>query len=249
MPKIFFARLGGKTNLAKEIVSRFKNDTIDTYVEPFIGAGAVFLEHSLPVSKEVINDLDKDIYDIWNDLKVIDIDSLEEFHLDSKETFNQYLNSSPDEPYERFKRNMIISRFSHRGNRKGFAYSSLNRSLFKDCFKKKTKDIQCRIKDTIIHNKDYKEIIKQYDSPSTFFYLDPPYSTAIREKDYNHSIDINELIDILKNMKGKFLLSYDYSEANLELFKDFKVDVVNTKYASASKGMIVNKKELIIVNY
>lgn len=248
MPKTFFARLGGKTRLAKEIVSRFPKDTIDTYVEPFIGAGAVFLEHSLPVSKEVINDLDKDIYDIWNDLKVIHIDSLEE-SLITKDMFYEALQNNPTEPSLRFHRNLIVSKLSYRSNRKNFSNSDRNK-LYKSGIKKSLRAAQSRMKDTIIHNKDYKEIIKEYDSPSTLFYLDPPYSNAIKNKDYNHSIDIKELIDILKSMKGKFLLSYDYSEANLELFKDFKVDIVKTIYISRkTRSACLNSKELIIVNY
>ncbi len=49
---------------------------------------------------------------------------------------------------------------------------------------KKT-DFKDRLNDVIIENKDWKNIVKKYDSKDTFFYLDPPYSMASDNNDYN----------------------------------------------------------------
>lgn len=65
-----------------------------------------------------------------------------------------------------------------------------------------------RLKDVCIHNKDAIEVIKYYDSDRTFFYLDPPYVNTAMKFYEGYSIDqYMELIETLKQIKGKFLLS------------------------------------------
>lgn len=81
------------------------------------------------------------------------------------------------------------------------------------------------------------------------FYLDPPYHGT--EKYYNCSFGINEhkaLCDILKNIKGKFVLSYNADEFICELYKDFNIEFISRKNnLSADKGKEFN--EVIIRNF
>jgi DNA adenine methylase len=58
--------VGGKRRFAKSIVSHFPKK-YDTYYEPFIGMGAVFLE--LQPKKAVISDIDPDVINIWRQVK------------------------------------------------------------------------------------------------------------------------------------------------------------------------------------
>ena len=107
-----------------------------------------------------------------------------------------------------------------------------------------------RLKNTIILNKDYQEVIKKYDGPNSFFYLDPPYSMSEKEKYYNNQyINIHELYNILKNIKGKFLLSYDDNKEAKQLFKDFKIINVTTTYIHTQNIEKRKVKEIIIKNY
>jgi hypothetical protein len=67
--KPFFGRRGGKSKLAKRLISMFPCD-IETFVEPFVGAGNIFwrLEHK-PDIKYVINDFDESVVKIFKALK------------------------------------------------------------------------------------------------------------------------------------------------------------------------------------
>jgi DNA adenine methylase len=81
-----------------------------------------------------------------------------------------------------------------------------------------------------ILNVDYKEVIKKYDSESTFFYLDPPYMG--REKYYiNHDFDEKshyELSSILNRIEGRFALSYYYFDGIEELYSSCRFEQKKT---------------------
>ena len=67
---------------------------------------------------------------------------------------------------------------------------------------------------TQVENMDCIDLIKKYDSPTTFFYVDPPYF----KKEYLYTAEFPdtkhlELADTLKNAQGKWCLSYyDFPE-------------------------------------
>jgi DNA adenine methylase len=105
-----------------------------------------------------------------------------------------------------------------------------------------------KLKDTIILNEDYTNVIKNYDSPTTFFYLDPPYENSKKSTRSYVDICLEELANILSTLQGKFLLSLNKSERTLELFKNFKINEVETKYCMRS-DRISPVIELIITNY
>ena len=67
---------------------------------------------------------------------------------------------------------------------------------------------------TKVHNESYETIIDTYDNDDTLFYCDPPY---YKMEDYYvqdfQRHQHKELAEKLKNIKGKFVLSYyDFPE-------------------------------------
>jgi Site-specific DNA methylase len=91
------------------------------------------------------------------------------------------------------------------------------------------KEYSKEIKDVIFENKDYKEILRIYDSEKTLFYLDPPYvsmsPTADRESFFRYSFSLSELklmANLLKNVKADFVLKIHRD--NYDLIKDLLPD-------------------------
>ena len=100
----------------------------------------------------------------------------------------------------------------------------------------------------------YSDVIKKYDSPTTYFYVDPPYwKTENYYSLHNFDRDDHEkLCNQLKNIEGKFSLSYyDFDLLGGWLPEDEYIWERKefVKAASARKDGKQNKgEELLIMN-
>lgn len=114
-------------------------------------------------------------------------------------------------------------------------------------------NVRERMTNTYVECLDYKTIIKKYDGPNSFFFLDPPYlDTCIK---FSHGVDIEfdrdeflKMKEILKNIEGKFLLTINDHEFIREEFKEFNIETVQVPY-SIAKASTKKYSELIITNY
>lgn len=118
-----------------------------------------------------------------------------------------------------------------------------------DKFQKKLENI------TITRNEDYSTILKEYDSPTTYFYVDPPYwktENYYSKHDFDRD-DHEKLCTQLKNIKGRFGLSYYDFELLQEWLpkneftweeKQFTKQAGTKKDGTRDKGT-----ELLIMNY
>ena len=85
------------------------------------------------------------------------------------------------------------------------------------------KAIHKRLDKVMIENPDFKKIVTQYDFENAFFYCDPPYSTGCGyEVTSTEDFDHEGLCETLKNIKGRFLLSYDDSQKSENYTKVLK---------------------------
>ena len=106
-----------------------------------------------------------------------------------------------------------------------------------------------------VENLDFEALLTKYDSPTTYFYMDPPYWKT--ENYYsNHDFDRKDherLANVLRQLQGKFSLSYYDFELLHEWFPEneyFWEKKLFVKAAAATKGKTQNKgEELLIMNY
>ncbi len=89
--RAFLKWAGGKYSLTEEITTRLPE--ADILVEPFLGAGSVFLNSDF--SHYILNDINADLINLYNELKT----SPDEFILDAKKLFVE-LNNNADAYYE-----------------------------------------------------------------------------------------------------------------------------------------------------
>ena len=111
------------------------------------------------------------------------------------------------------------------------------------------------IKISEVENMDFADVITKYDSPTTYFYVDPPYWKT--ENYYsNHDFDSKDherLSTCICNAQGKFGLSYyDFPKLSEWFPKNlYKWEQKNFKKAAAAKkdGTQNEGTELLIMNY
>jgi len=247
-----FSRVGGKSKIADKIISKFPASH-KTYVELFVGSGTIFFKK--PLSEvNIINDLDKNIYDMMRDLAVVENINYT-FTPETNATRENFINllkqTDIENPDERLYRNLFLNKNSFCANmiKMGYKKPESWKTSKMTLLKKDLKNYQYKLLRAKVLNKDFREVIKEYDAEDTFFYLDPPYSKNLKYWNYGLPFITNiELAEALKSIKGKFLMSYDDTEENKQVFKDFNIEVIETLYAVKSKG---NKivSEIIISNF
>lgn len=243
-----FCRIGSKTNLKKTITNMIPND-YDLYVEPFVGSGVIYLNQDLENKKAILNDIDKDLIEAWGAVKKgITLDE-NNFNISQDKQFQEdFYKKKHSNNNDKFIAEVIkCGTFSGKGV--GKIYRSVtNSSIIKKI--KNAKKIKDYLKNTRLFSTDYKKIIKKFDGKKTFFYLDPPYEnskTLYKDGELNYE----ELSNLLKKIKGRFLLSINDSANIRNIFKDFKIISLNVR-GVANEGKDIgsgNRKELLIKNY
>jgi DNA adenine methylase len=106
-----------------------------------------------------------------------------------------------------------------------------------------------RLRNVIIENLDYRELLAKYDTPNTLFYLDPPY---LGRKYYGCPVwtedDYIELHSHIVKLQGKWILSHDEHPFVEELFKDYHC-VRKERRLSLDKDTRKRAVELLFMNY
>ena len=159
----------------------------------------------------------------------------------TEKDFEAIKKSNPTSEYNKFLKNYLLYKLSYLGRGISFGKPRISATF---------KGYKDRLDDATILNTDYNNVIKNYDSKSTFFYLDPPVTRATGPYNYP-AINLPELSKVLKSIKGKFLLSLGHTKYDKELFKGFKTVSISTKYVGERTrgGQSYEVEEHLIMNY
>ena len=246
--KTFIRWYGNKTKHINKIKDYLPTE-YNTYIEPFLGSGAMFLY--LQPEKWIINDYNKDLVDSWKLVK-IDPDLLISFlesigkvfvpmNNDNKKKFCQELANELNDMKDGTLKTCLFIFLKYCAfmgkivlNDK-YYFTGLNNNIKKINYYyneknyNNIKNISNYLKESKgkIYNTDYKEILKKAKS-GDFVFLDPPYI-----ENYNYGFKYNtdeklnnnfqrELLNELKKMdkKGaKWLMTQSDTKENRELFR------------------------------
>lgn len=206
MCKTIWSSPAGKKNLADKLAGYLPPHT--TYVEPFVGSAAVLFAKE-PAQTEVINDADPEIVQAYRIIKRLNKQRIARLSklkwVGDVTTYKRVLNSKPKGDVERLYKFLYISHFSY-GRMRGSTMSPSAAGVKASTVSRIEKQAP-RLKNVTVHGGDYERVIKKYDGPSTVFFLDPPYAgydAHVGEGKF----DEERFFQILKSIKGKFLLTY-----------------------------------------
>lgn len=246
--------IGGKRNLAERLVQRINRIPHTTYAEPFVGMGGVFLRRDRVPKAEVINDLNRDVATFFRVLQrhyVAFLDMLR-FQITSRAEFERLAATDPATltDLERAARFLYLQRTAYGGHvaKRTFGVSANLPGRF-DIVKLQPllEAVHERLSGVVIECLPYAEFMRRYDTPETLFYLDPPYWGS--ERDYGRGTftreDFAMLAEILRGIRGRFLLSINDTPEVRRIFRGFRASRVTTTY-SIAKGATTPAAELII---
>lgn len=248
----FIGWVGGKRQLRKEILSHFPATGVGRYIEVFGGAGWVlFAKEQIPGQMEVYNDLDGDLVNLFRCVKYHceALQSELDYLPHSREIFFDYIAQmkvSGLTDLQRAARYLYLIKHSFGATKDRFATNIKSTNNVKQYIVA----IQERLKTVVIENRDFEAVIKIYDRPNALFYLDPPYvgtekHYAVQFSDADHQ----RLAEVLKNIKGRFVLSYGDVPLVRELYS--WCNIYSTSRTNNLAGVPKNKTyaEVIIRNF
>ena len=255
---------GGKRRLLKDIIPlipEFKG----IYYEPFIGAGAVFLE--LRPKNAIISDINPDIINMWKQIKKYPNKLTKELssYKVNKKTWYKMNDEFPNLNKKSVKRAsyfmfllsyvfMSIYKLNNNGKFKNkFVKSLQTRNKFNDKILKNIKNISKYLNEYNVkiikgsYDKILQNVIKD-----DFVYLDPPYPD-FKKGNIGYQVHFNHLkfCKIFNKLKCKAIMSnLDCSIIRDNINGNIKnVEVILGHGFFKTKTEQFKRKEIIITNY
>lgn len=207
---------GGKWTSAKWIISNFPEHEL--YVEVF-GGGASILLLKPRSNREVLNDIDSEIVNVYQQVRDngSELESL--LSLTPYSRAEYALARIPAENKMEQARRTVVKSFMGIGdsisNKNGFRNSKTSTTCPAKQWENWYQALEAiidRFRGVMIECRHWREILMIYDSPSTLFYLDPPYTLDQRNgrHGYTHDFldsDHEELLTIVQKLSGRCILS------------------------------------------
>ncbi len=248
----FIGWIGGKNYLKKAICERMP-DKFSRYIEVFGGAAWVLFYKEKHAGMEIYNDCNSELVNLFKCVKYHCPELQRElsFVLNSRELFDDFkaqYNVRGMTDIQRAARFFMLLKTSYGSNQKTYGCIKKDITLMSEYLER----IQARLSGVVIENKDFEDLINVYDRSDAFIYLDPPYYGT--EKYYQVQFskeDHDRLCKLLKDVKGRFLLSYNDCDYIREIYEDFKIEEIvrNHNLLSRYGGKDSIYRELLIKNY
>lgn len=247
--------VGGKRNLAEEIISEIERTPHDFYAEPFIGMAGVFLRRPFKAPGEAINDINSEVVTLFRVLQRHYLAFLEmlRWQLTSRAEFERLVATSPDTltDLERAARFIYLQRTTFGGRVRGQTFGVFLGSARFDIGKlvPLLEAVHERLAGVTIERLAWDAFIDRYDRPETLFYCDPPYWGS--EDTYGKEIwaqeDFARLADRLRQVKGRWIVSLNDVPEVRTVFRGSRLRPIRTTYSiSKNSSGAGTARELLI---
>jgi DNA adenine methylase len=250
---------GWKQTMLKHLVPLIPPHEV--YTESFAGGAALFFAKD-PAPLEVINDINQNLitfYKVFKD-RYVELNERIQKTLHSRETYNfamiVYDNPLFFDEVVRAWAVWVLSKMGFASKLVGsFGYDRTSNSICKKIkFAREafTLELSKRLENTQIECTSAFKVIESRDCEDALHFVDPPYinSDCGHYTDTFNLADFERLLEILSNVKGKFMLTMFPHEVLSEYIKMQKWRVLEVERTiSASKVNRRKQVELIISNF
>lgn len=255
-----FPYRGGKFHLARRIIPLLPPHRI--YVEVFGGAASVLI--AKPPSKiEVYNDDNGLLVNLFETVRNKPLEFLKKakgvmYSRQLYETWRTELAQAPHNTETAVKTFYCLVSGFIGDPTKGWAFQLRGKDGGANRWtnlEQRVHMITTRFRHVAIDNLDFRDCIKNWDSPETCFFIDPPYLSTVSKGWYGNNFtyeDHCELAKLLDQVEGKWLLTLDDNEKIWRIYKHFTIRRVSTKLSSqkVERGNSrVDLRHVLISNY
>lgn len=260
-----FGYFGSKNKIALQLSTNLPPH--NCWVEAFCGSAALTLRKP-PVPIEVINDIDNEIVNLFEQLRDNHealCNKIELTPYAEQELINARIKTNGLNNLERARRFLVQSMMAINGvfgeERGGFSYSDSYSRNGHDArvnrwnnLPERLKLVVTRLKDIRIENRDARKLLIKYlNRPATLVYLDPPYlgnRTNGYSNDANDESFHKELLELSNKAKCMIFISgYENDLYNLILSekRGWSKKTIET-ITKDSKGQSHNRTEIVWMN-
>lgn len=222
---------GGKTRMLDRLLPQIPADAT-LYAEVFCGGAALLLakpRHRV----EILNDINGELVALFRNAQRHPealVEALGWAVLSRRDFFDRMAHPGVTE-IERAASFLLRCRSSFSGGQKSFAVRKTpGREIDRESMAQRVREFHARTNRVVVENLPWQRLLKNYDAPGSFFFLDPPYvgeSTGAYEG--FGQPQMAELATALRRLKGRWLLTVNDSPANRSLFAGCHIRPVATK--------------------
>lgn len=260
--KPFLKWAGGKTQLIDEI-AKFIPQEFNTYIEPFLGGGALFFHLRPP--KAILADLNPELINCYKVVRekiddlIVNLKNLS----NDKDLYYEIRgwDLSKLSDVERAVRFIYLNRTCYNGlyreNKKGEFNVPFGK--YKNptiCDEERLYQAHCALQNAKLICANYSTVLRRYAQYNDFIFLDPPYVPIGNYSDFKrytkdsfYDADHIELRDEFKrlvNIGAKVILTNSNTSFVHELYNNYESKVVNTKRLISSDISTRTGQDLII---
>jgi DNA adenine methylase len=214
---------GGKTRLLKYILPLIPAHR--TYIEVFFGGGAVFFGKDRAAT-EVINDINDDLVAFMRNAKKHCDELLKELDLvlNSRKEFEDYKKQPGLTEIERVARWFVRNKLSFSGMGGDFVITRTQPLSSRKARLDAIRALSERLDKTTIECRSWEKILKSYDDPQAFFFMDPPYLDSGGDAYAAWSEEtLGEFATAVRALAGGWMVTFQDCEQIRRAFKGCKI--------------------------
>jgi len=251
---------GGKQMMLKHILPLIPKHTI--YVESFAGGAAVFFAKQ-PSKVDVINDLNGELINFYrtvvSDFETLQHEMSRTLHSRTQHESAWFIYNHPEDftNIQRAWAVWVLSKMGFAGqfsNSFGFDLQEGRHprkvTAAKEAF---TVELRKRLEIATIENDDAFKVIRRYDTPATFHFIDPPYvgSDMGHYSNMFDNADLERLLQLCASLQGKFMLTM-YPNDSIRSFADthdWHIHSVDRQVSACKADSRRRQEEWMVCNY
>jgi len=228
---------GGKTRHLKSILPKIRSHR--TYVEAFGGGLAVLLAKEKS-AVEIVNDINGELVSLYRccQFHLEALLSEIEWTLSSRENLAAFVAQPGLTEIQRAARFLLRNRMSFGGNGKNYAVQKAAGAPSRQNVLELLHRLNLRLDKVSVENIPYERLFQNYDSPETFWFLDPPYSAGEADNYAKWSNEqMAEFAARVHRLRGDWLVTINDCPLNRKLFSQHEIQPVTTHSGTVNRKL------------